>query len=130
MVVDTSAIVASVANEADCTRFRDAMRGAPLLAMSSVSVLETRVVLYSRYGAEAVRAFDVLLEDFGIIIAPFDGNLADLAFGGFRRYGKGRGHPAQLNIIDCAAYALARSRSEPLLFKGGDFARTDIESAL
>jgi ribonuclease VapC len=130
MVVDTSAIVASVANEADCTRFQDAMRGAPLLAMSSVSVLETRVVFYSRYGAQAVRAFDLLLEVFGIFIAPFDGEQADLAFSGFRRYGKGRSHPAQLNIIDCAAYALARSRSEPLLSKGGDFARTDIEAAL
>jgi ribonuclease VapC len=48
----------------------------------------------------------------------------------FKRYGKGRGHPAQLNIIDCAAYALARSRNLPLLFKGNDFAHTDIASAL
>jgi ribonuclease VapC len=130
MVLDTSAIVAAVANEVDCTRYQDAMRGAAILAMSSVPVLETRVVLYSRYGTGAVRAFDALLEDCGIFIAPFDRGLADLAFDGFRRYGKGQGHPAQLNIIDCVAYALARSRSEPLLFKGGDFAKTDIDSAL
>jgi ribonuclease VapC len=50
--------------------------------------------------------------------------------GDFRRFGKGQGHTAQLNIIDCAVYALAKIRSQPLLFKGGDFDRTDIRSAL
>ena len=53
-----------------------------------------------------------------------------MAFDAFLRYGKGQGHPAQLNIIDCVAYALAKSRSEPLLFKGNDFANTDIVPAL
>jgi ribonuclease VapC len=52
--------------------------------------------------------------------------LASVAFDAFRRYGKGQGHPAQLNIVDCAAYALAMARGEPLLFKGNDFAQTDI----
>ena len=130
MVLDTSAIVAAVANEPDRARFQEAMSGAKTLAMSSISVLETRIVLYARYGMEAVHEFDVLLENCGIVTAIFDGELALLAFHCFRRYGKGRGHPAQLNIIDCAAYALARIRSEPLLFKGCDFAKTDIESAL
>ena len=53
-----------------------------------------------------------------------------MAFDGFRRYGKGQCHPAQLNIADCAAYALAKSRSDPLLFKGQDFVHTDVEPAL
>lgn len=60
----------------------------------------------------------------------FDQQLAQVAFDAFCRYGKGQGHPAQLNIVDCAAYALARSRGEPLLFKGNDFDNTDIEPAL
>jgi ribonuclease VapC len=59
----------------------------------------------------------------------FDGEMARAAFDAFRRFGKGQGHPAQLNIVDCAAYALAKARSQPLLFKGGDFARTDVLSA-
>lgn len=60
---------------------------------------------------------------------PFDAELAAIAFDAFRRYGKGQGHPAQLNIIDCAAYALAKVRGEPLLFKGNDFEKTDISAA-
>jgi ribonuclease VapC len=52
------------------------------------------------------------------------------AFDAFRRFGKGQGHPAQLNLVDCAVYALAKVRAQPLLFKGDDFARTDIPSAL
>ncbi len=106
------------------------MLDAPSLAISSVTVLETRIVLYSRHGVAAVSAFNEMLENAGIIVAAFDGPLAEMAFDAFREYGKGQGHSAQLNIIDCAAYALAKARSEPLLFKGGDFANTDIVSAL
>jgi ribonuclease VapC len=63
-------------------------------------------------------------------VVPFDDEMARGAFDAFRRFGKGGGHPAQLNIIDCAVYALAQARSQPLLFKGEDFARTDILSAM
>ncbi len=63
-------------------------------------------------------------------IVPHDLPLTDAAFEAFRRYGKGRGHPAQLNIIDCLVYALARARGLPLLFKGNDFTHTDITPAL
>jgi len=129
MILDTSAIVAAIADEPDRARFQDAMLGAASLAISSVTVLETRVVLHSRYGEAAVEEFDAMLENAGIAIVPFDGELARAAFDGFRRYGKGQGHPAQLNIIDCAAYALAKTRNEPLLFKGNDFLNTDVEPA-
>jgi ribonuclease VapC len=98
--LDTSAIVAAIANEPDGARFQQAMLTAAWLTISYVTALETRIVLQSRHGDA------------------------------FRRYGKGRGHPAQLNIIDCAAYALAKIRSEPLLFKGGDFSNTDLQPAL
>lgn len=70
-----------------------------------------------------------MLDQAGIEIVPFDVQMAQAAFAAFRRYGKGQGHPAQLNILDCAAYALAKIRDEPLLFKGHDFERTDIQPA-
>ena len=72
---------------------------------------------------------DRLLRDLGIAIVSHDHALALLARDAFLRFGKGR-HPARLNFGDCAAYALAKSRALPLLFKGEDFARTDIASAL
>jgi ribonuclease VapC len=106
------------------------MLGAERLLMSSVAVLETRIVLFARLGPDAVNLFEELIEKAGIVVTPFDHETARSAFDAFRRYGKGQGHPAQLNIVDCAVYALAKVRSEPLLFKGGDFDRTDIQSAL
>jgi ribonuclease VapC len=130
MVVDTSAIVAAIAMEPDAVRFRAAMLGATSLAMSAATVLESKIVLHSRHGTAAVDAFDQMLEDAAIAIVPFDAQMAQLAFDVFRRYGKGQGHPAQLNIIDCAVYALARIRDESLLFKGGDFEKTDIQAAV
>jgi ribonuclease VapC len=130
MILDTSVIVATVAGEPDASRFQEAMIRAASLSISAVTVLETRIVLYSRHGAEAVREFEHMLQNAGIVLVPFDGEMAEVAFHAFRRYGKGQGHPAQLNIVDCAAYALAKIRDEPLLFKGGDFEKTDIVSAL
>ena len=129
MVVDTSAIVAAVASESDASRYREAMLSASFVAMSSVSVLESRSVLQSRYGPDAVAAFGSALEAASIVVVPFDAEIADAAFDAFLRFGKGR-HPAGLNIVDCAAYATAKAMQHPLLFKGNDFSRTDVESAL
>jgi ribonuclease VapC len=130
MVLATSAIIATITNEQDSSRFRAAMLGAESLLMSPVAVLETRIVLFARLGQDAVNLFEELIEKAGIVVTPFDHEMARTAFDAFRRYGKGQGHPAQLNIVDCAVYALAKVRSQPLLFKGGDFDRTDIQSAL
>jgi ribonuclease VapC len=130
MVLDTSAIIAAIADEPDGAGFQQAMLGAASLTISSVTVLETRIVLQSRHGDEAVHEFDEMLDNAGIVVVPFDAEMAETAFQAFRRYGKGRGHPAQLNIIDCVASALAKIRGEPLLFKGGDFTRTDLQPAL
>jgi ribonuclease VapC len=105
------------------------MLGAENLSISSVTVLETRIVLFARLGLDAVGLFEELLENAGIVVVPFD-EMASAAFDAFRRFGKGQGHPAQLNIADCAVYALAKARSQSLLFKTGDFDRTDIRSAL
>jgi ribonuclease VapC len=130
VIVDSSAIVAAISREADGPRFQDAMLRAPSLSVSAVTVLETRIVLHARFGTEAVREFDEMLDHSGISVIPFDEAMADAAFEAFRRFGKGQGHPAQLNIVDCAAYALAKLRDEPLLFKGTDFDKTDIQTAV
>jgi ribonuclease VapC len=130
MVLDTSAIVASIMNEQDSSRFREAMLVAESLLISSVAVLETKIVLQARLGPDAVELFEELLQKSGIVVVPFDMEMAKAAFDAFRQFGKGQGNPAQLNIIDCAVYARAKTRSQPLLFKGGDFDQTDIESAL
>lgn len=99
------------------------MLGATSLTISSITVLEIRIALQSRHGDDAVGEFDEMLKDVRY---------------GNGRYGlssisaiwEGMGHPAQLTIIDCAAYGLAKVRGEPLLFKGGDFNRTDLQPAL
>jgi ribonuclease VapC len=124
----TSAIFALIANEPEARQFQEAILSAETLAISAVTALETRIVLLGRYGAEMSDAFDQLIADAGVAIVPFDDIQAATAFDAFTRYGKGQGHPAQLNICDCASYALAKTRGEPLLFKGNDFARTDIVS--
>jgi ribonuclease VapC len=81
-------------------------------------------------GPDGVDLFEQLLEDAGVVVVSFDDEMARSAFDAFRRFGKGQGQPAQLNIVDCAVYALAKERSEPILYKGNDFGRTDIQSVL
>jgi ribonuclease VapC len=129
MVLDTSAIIAAITHEQDSSQFRAAMLGAESLLISSVAVLETKIVLFARLGLDPVGLFEELLEKAGIVVVPFDDEMAKTAFDAFRRFGKGQGHPAQLNIADCAVYALAKARSEPRLFKGGDFDWTDVRCA-
>jgi ribonuclease VapC len=130
MVIDTSAIFAAIAGESDSAMYRDAIKSTSIRLMSAVTLLETRVVLFSRIGSGAIATLNELMKSAEILEVPFDQPQGDLAFDAFQRYGKGRGHPAQLNIIDRAAYALARSRDLPLLFKGNDFAQTDVTPAL
>jgi ribonuclease VapC len=92
--------------------------------------LETQIVLFSRSGSNSISILHELIERGGIMVVPFDEPMAEAAFDAFKRYGKGQGHKAQLNIIDCAAYALAKTRDVPLLYKGNDFTATDIRPAL
>ena len=130
MVIDTSAIVAAIANEPDGDVYRTAIKTAPVRVMSAVCLLETRIVLFSRLGSSAITTFDELIARAGIVVEPVDESLASAAFDAFRKYGKGQSNPAQLNIVDCVVYALARARNLPLLFKGRDFSHTDIRSAV
>lgn len=130
MVIDTSAIIAAIAGEPDASSYREAIKNAQARLLSAVTMLEAQIVLFARLGPAAVTEFERLVDLAPILVVPFDRDLARAAFEAYRTYGKGRGHPAQLNIIDCAAYALARSRGLPLLFKGMDFSRTDVVPAL
>jgi ribonuclease VapC len=130
MVIDTSAIFAAIANEPDGDSYRRAIKTAPLRLISAITLLETRIVLFARFGGGAIATFEELMERARIAVVPFDHELCNAAFDAFRRFGKGQGKPAQLNIVDCAAYALARQRGLPLLFKGADFAATDVQPAL
>lgn len=124
MVVDTSAIVAILLQENDAAHYADAIADADLVVMSAASYVELSIVALSR-GARGRVELDGTLADAAIDIVPVTIDQARLAADAYDRYGKGR-HPAALNFGDCFAYALARSRGEPLLFKGADFARTDV----
>jgi len=130
IVVDTSALVAVLTGEAEAEPFlRILVRDRPVL-LSAVSLLETSMVLCGRNQdpAGAWHELDALLFRLDVEVVPHDLSLSILAREAFERFGKGR-HPAGLNFGDCASYALARARGLPLLFKGEDFAKTDLVAA-
>ena len=126
MVLDTSAVVACLANEPDSDPLKEAILQATECRMSAFNVFECRVVLDRKFGAAMVREFELLLVKAEVVVDAFDEEQAKLASRAYIRYGKGTGHPARLNLGDCAAYALAMSLHMPLLFKGDDFSRTDV----
>jgi ribonuclease VapC len=125
MTIDTSALVVILFNEPERFEFNKLIDEDPRCIISSVSVLEASMVVESRFGTNSGWDLDVFLEDASIDIVPFDAEQLSIARRAFRQYGKGR-HAAGLNFGDCAAYALSRWSGEPLLFKGDDFAATDV----
>ena len=125
MVIDSSALVAMLTNEPKACVMAEAMATNPKRLVSSVSVLETGIVIESRYGPAGGRELDVLLHRCRMENVPLTAEQVELAREAYRRYGKGS-HPAGLNLGDCATYALSRSTGEPLLFKGNDFSHTDL----
>lgn len=129
MIVDTSALVAIILKETDYRPFLDKIMDAQASRLSAVSYLETSMVLLTRRGDTAIEELDQLLPETNIHVVPVDVNQSRLAVAAFRQYGKGR-HPAALNFGDCFSYALAKDTGEPLLFKGTDFSKTDIEVAI
>ncbi|MDP3719781.1 MAG: type II toxin-antitoxin system VapC family toxin [Acidobacteriota bacterium] len=125
MVIDTSALLAILQDEPERRAFNEAIEAADTRAMSMANFVETSIVLESRYGAEGIRDLDLFIERAAIELVAVTLPQGHAARRAFARYGKGR-HPAGLNFGDCFAYALATERSEPLLFKGGDFGKTDV----
>ncbi len=125
MVIDTSALVAILQNELERGEFTTAIEEAESCAVSAASIVETSMVIESRYGSDGCRDLDLLISKARIVIAPVDAAQSRIARMAFSRYGKGR-HPAGLNLGDCFAYALAKVLGESLLCKGMDFVHTDI----
>ena len=130
MVIDTSALIAILGNEPERRAFNERIEAATTTCISAASLLETRVVLFSRSGDTAVLALDTFLLKSGITVMEVSPRIADIAFDAYRRFGKGTGHGAALNYGDCFSYALAKYLDAPLLFKGNDFSETDILSAM
>lgn len=128
MVVDTSALMAIVLGEPDAEHYAAALSSAPHLVVAAPTWLEAAIVATARLGPDGHALLTELLHGLQMTIVPFDEGLARLAHDGWLRFGRGR-HPAGLNLGDCFAYALAKQCGEPLLFKGEDFARTDVVAA-
>jgi ribonuclease VapC len=125
MVIDTSAMLALLFNEPEADDIEVAIDDDPVRLLSAASCLEAAIVVEARLGAAAGREFDLLLHKAGVEVVAVTPEHADLARSAWRRFGRGR-HEANLNFGDCFAYALAAASGEPLLFKGTDFAKTDI----
>jgi ribonuclease VapC len=128
LIVDSSAILAILQLESEALSFATAITRASERYISAVSVLEAGIVVVKRRGARGARDVDELIATTALQVVPFDSQQASIAVAAFEHYGKGR-HPAGLNFGDCAAYALAKSLGQPLLFKGRDFMQTDINPA-
>jgi ribonuclease VapC len=130
IAVDSSAIIAILRVEPEERRFMDAIIETDAACISAVSLQESSMVLAGQRGSAAVwQPLDALIRQLALEIVPHDAELARIARDAFLRFGKGR-HPAALNCGACASYALAKARGVPLLFKGRDFAQTDIPTAL
>ena len=128
MIVDSSAIVAILGSEADADSLEAALVGAPIRRVSSVNYVEAAVVIDSRRDPILSRGLDEFLRQTQTVIETVTPEQARIAREAYRDFGKGR-HRAGLNLGDCFAYALAKVAGEPLLCKGDDFKKTDIEVA-
>ena len=127
MIIDTSVLVALILREPEAMAYVVAMAAAPVRRLSAASYVELAAVIDGRRDPVLSNAIDPSIRASRIEIVPFTGEQARIARIAYQQFGRGSGHPARLNMGDCFAYALARDLGEPLLFKGGDFALTDIE---
>jgi ribonuclease VapC len=129
MTVDSSAIVAILKHEPDWHEFAEKLDLSDETYISAGTYLEVSVVIGRLNDPIMNREIDELMEEFDISIEPFTAEQAQIARQAYRDFGKGSGHPANLNFGDCFAYALARVKREPLLYNGDGFVHTDIRSA-
>jgi ribonuclease VapC len=130
MIVDASALIAILRGEPDARVFATALESASVRRISAASYLEAAIVMDGSRDPVISRRFDELLRDAKIVVEPVTEKQVRIARDAYRDFGRGSGHPARLNFGDCFAYALAKELREPLLFKGNDFAQTDIAPAL
>lgn len=129
MFVDASVFVAILAEEEDAPRLSASIEHRKDCCTSSLALLETTVVLATRLDkrpTDVEKLLDEAINAMGIAVVPITAEMTRIAVRAFEQYGKGRGHPAQLKLADCMAYAVAKVRKVPLLYKGNDFAFTDL----
>jgi ribonuclease VapC len=129
IVVDTSALLAILNGEPERDRFLDILANDDQPMVSAVTLYETMLVVGARRGPDNLDDLEQMLEAAEAQIVPFDEIQARAAHLAYMRFGKGIHPTARLNLCDCIAYALAKHLTVPLLFKGSDFAATDVASA-
>lgn len=130
IAVDTSALLATLFGEPEREQFQAILDNAEALVISAGTLIEAKIVTRRRAGDEMVELLQGLIEQTGIKIEPVTDHHVTIAHEAFLKYGKGNGHPAQLNFGDLFSYALAKAYNAPLLFKGNDFVATDIVPAI
>lgn len=130
MIIDASAIIAILRDEPEARSFANAIAAAKARRISAVNYVEAAVVIDGSRNPIASRRFDDLFRVAELVVEPVTETQARIAREAYRDFGKGSGHSAGLNFGDCFAYALAKEASEPILFKGDDFNRTDLISAI
>lgn len=129
MIVDASALLAILLNEREARRFSEALAGVAIPLMSVANFLEVAIRVDRAPEPLLIRKFEALMELTQIRLEPVSLHQARIARRAYVEFGRGR-HRAGLNFGDCFAYALAKETGLPLLFKGDDFAHTDLKSAL
>ena len=129
MIIDTSALIAILRDEPEAIACARAIEAAVSRRISAANFVETAIVIDGSRDPIASRRFDDLVREAQLVIEPVTEAQARVAREAYRDFGRGSGHRAKLNFGDCFAYALAKSSGEPLLFKGNDFAHTDITVA-
>jgi ribonuclease VapC len=128
LIVDTSALISITTGESDASLLRSKLELAKVRQIAAPTVLETYIVLDRRNLKDSAELVDLLLVE-RLEVITFDHDLATLAREAYQQYGKGTGHPAQLNFGDCFSYALSKRTGYPLLCAGNDFRQTDIRIA-
>ena len=128
MILDTSAIIAILENEASAPLLIAALEGAEIRRVSAATLVEAGIILHARFGDHGERELDLFVQRAHVQIIPVTEQHAELARSAYRRFGKGRS-AAGLNFGDCFSYALARALDEPLLYVGDDFTQTDVAAA-
>lgn len=126
MVIDTSALIAILFRELDADRLLEAILAATPRLLGAPTAVEASAIMSARRGGPGVVAFQALLDELEIEVVPMTRAAARLASDAYARYGRGVGSPPVLDYGDCLAYGVAADLSQPLLFKGEDFARTDV----
>ena len=130
MVIDSSAIIAILFAEDEAELFFDAIERSDHRFIGAPTLLEATIVAKTNKGIEVLSRLDLIMKQLEIKIIDFGADHTEVARQAFLKFGKGQGHPAQLNFGDCMSYAMSKVEGLPLLFKGGDFSKTDVERVI